>query len=378
MPPMIGMAAASAIGGIANAVGGSSGGSGGGGASGGGGSGGGVGPLAGGIATSLNPSTSYGLGQNNPASNSGLSAMYLPTGGASIDQLIQQLLGSQGGLASGAGSNTAPNLSALWTGGTNSAMNSLSALGGQNVGNATTMSGAVAPALQQVINSAGFNPGALSALYNQLMTNTTNQANVQNSQSGVGGTPYGAGVANEDVQNFQMQWPLFLQSLQTGGEQNLQGLGSFATTGANLGQLGATQQSASQTLPYTTYDQLAGLSQGLNASGITGGQGYLTGATNASTGANAASLAQAQLVGNQNANAAAAINNGLSGFFGPNGVGSSLGSLYNSIFGGGGGASGTSTGGVADYTTAGPGADVTYSDPSMGAFNVGYTGDGSP
>ena len=294
--------------------------------------------LGGGIASSLNPPQAQtSPGAYSPPSNIGEGYNYIPTGQGSIDQLIQSILSGSGGLSSGAGGGAVPGLSNFMdpSFGVGQAATGLAGTGAQTVSNANALGGSVQPALAQVMNSAGFNPGALSALYSKLLNDTQNQANVQNAQSGLGATPYGAGVANQDVQNFQMNWPLFLQSLQTGGVQNLQGLGNVAGGAAALGGVGAGQEALASTLPISSYLGLAQQQQGVNQSTLGPAQAYMNSAQGPNALSNTVALAQDQLVGNQNANAAAGISSGFQGLLGNlGGFGNGLSGLYNSIFGG--------------------------------------------
>ena len=50
----------------------------------------------------------------------------------------------------------------------------------------------------------GFDPQ--SALYNQLQGQNSQQYNAQNAASGIAGTPYGASVADQANNNFNLQW----------------------------------------------------------------------------------------------------------------------------------------------------------------------------
>ena len=188
----------------------------------------------------------------------------------------------------------------------------------------------------QVMNTA-FDPQ--QALYNQLYAKTMAQQNANNAMAGVGMTPYGAGLADQNTQNFNIAWQA--QQLQnqiaglnsaTGATQAGQGL-SAAAPGQYL--------NASQT-PYNVYGQIgAGQIGALNTLGQFGQaastipqqqiqdyQAYLGGG------------AQQQSVNNQSAALQAQLNNMYQNQFGA-GL-SGLGNAYSAfggqpIFGGGGG-----------------------------------------
>lgn len=78
------------------------------------------------------------------------------------------------------------------------------ALGQYNVGQGISgLANPLSGYAGQVMNTA-FDPQ--QALYTQTLQNTEQQQNAQNAASGVGGTPYGAGLSNQALQNFNIGW----------------------------------------------------------------------------------------------------------------------------------------------------------------------------
>lgn len=342
MPPALAMAASSAISGIVGSQTG-------GGTTGAGGAqqqgfgqGGGMGGsslLAGGLASALNPSQAQtSPGAYSPPSNIGEGYNYIPTGQANIDQLIQGILGNSGNLATGAGSSLVPSMHDIASAGSPQSQASADLLssGGQAVGAGNSI-------LQQVMQSIGpflqqaFDPQ--SALYNRTLNQVQNQANVQNAQSGVGASPYGAGVANQAVSNFNIDWQNSQLGRMLQGITGLSSLGGTATQGAGLANQGIGEENMSGDILNLDYDQLAQAALGLSSQAAQPLQGYLQGAQPANALSNTVGLAQAQLVGNQNANAAAGVQQGLNQIL--PWVGQGLSGLYNSIFPSSNGASDT-------------------------------------
>lgn len=118
----------------------------------------------------------------------------------------------------------------------------------------------VEPYASQILQT-GFDPQ--NALYNRTQQQLTDQTNAQNAMSGLSGSPYGAGVANQANSNFNIDWQN--QQLQRQATA-LQGYsGAVNTAGqAFSGSQGLESQALNtlQTtgqLPYQTY-----LGQGQN------------------------------------------------------------------------------------------------------------------
>ena len=206
------------------------------------------------------------------------------------------------------------------------------------------------PYLQQTLQTA-FDPQ--NALYNQLLSQTQNQQNVQNAQSGVANTPYGASLADLNLQNFNIGWQNNLLNRMQTGAQTAGQLGSNITglTGAGLNYAGMAPQTTASLagLPYQAYtgtlqnsfnalDQLTGAFtgaqgsalSGINASNVpvndylallagqTGANNQAVNAFNAQLGAQQQQFAQNQAYGSQ-------IGAGLYG------IGKGLGSIGSSF-----------------------------------------------
>lgn len=131
----------------------------------------------------------------------------------------------------------------------------------------------LAPYAAQIMNM-GLDPQ--NALYNQQLQQTTDQANALNSMYGLGSSPVGAGVAGQDLNNFNLAWQNNqLQRAATGAsaaegvygtQQNLGNAGNTLNTSSAQNQL------AAGTIPYSQYgtnlaSQLQALS-GLNSSAL--------------------------------------------------------------------------------------------------------------
>jgi hypothetical protein len=101
-----------------------------------------------------------------------------------------------------------------------------------------------------VLNTA-FDPQ--SALYNQTLQNVTAQQNAQNAAAGVGTTPYGAGLQDQNLQNFNIAW----QQQQLANQVSGLNASTGATQAAQGLQAAAPGQylTASQT-PYNVYGQI--------------------------------------------------------------------------------------------------------------------------
>ena len=105
-------------------------------------------------------------------------------------------------------------------------------------GSALTTTGMnVLPYVNQTLQT-GFDPQ--NALYAKQFQQQQDQSNVVNAQNGVAMTPYGAGLVNQNNQNFDINWQnaqLGRQQTAAGTAQSLIGAGSTgATTGTSVGQ----------------------------------------------------------------------------------------------------------------------------------------------
>lgn len=232
-----------------------------------------AGPVLGAVAGA---GVSSALGPSSQAQGGG-DSLYTPTGLGTADQSWQQLLqqelaaqqGIQGTAAqSGYGGNyqnnanlaaglysNLPGLLQQQAQGAYGTQQSL--LGaGQNLLNAG----------QQVYNTA-FDPQ--NALFNQLSNQQQQQSGATNSMYGLGSSAAGAGVANQNQQNFDINWQNQQLQRQSTGLQALQGAtsgyGTAAGQAAAYGQYGNQLQEAAPgyylqagATPYNVGMQLAG------------------------------------------------------------------------------------------------------------------------
>ena len=133
-------------------------------------------------------------------------------------------------------------------------------------GSQLTQTGAsLLPGVGQIMSTA-FDPQ--QALFAQMYQQQQDQSNVTNAQNGVAGTPYGAGLVNQNNQNFDINW----QNQQLGRQvQGAQGAGALisaagqgATTGTQVGQSPIAFSNAQQQQQISDFLQY--LSQGTSAS----------------------------------------------------------------------------------------------------------------
>lgn len=216
------------------------------------------------------------------------------------------------------------------------------AVGGADLANANLLSttgNALIPYATQAL-AQGFDPQ--SALYNQNLATLKNQVNAQNSASGIGTSPVGAQIANNDIGNFLINWnaqKLANEGTAANTASTINQTGaSDLNTASNLGTQGVTAVNQAGQIPYSTsINNLINIMNALQTSnaanqGVAADtQSYLNGATSASTAANNAANTNFQ-------NTLAASQDAGSLF-------SSLPSLSSltSIFGGGSGAGDAAT-----------------------------------
>ena len=127
------------------------------------------------------------------------------------------------------------------------------------LGNASQLQGAASSALpygQQILQT-GFDPQG--ALYNRTAGQVSDQSNAINAMSGVAGTPYGAGVSDMNMRNFNLDW----QDRQLGRQ-------STAASGFGALERGVTDLSNSAYQQNIGYGQALGAGIGSAASGIGG------------------------------------------------------------------------------------------------------------
>lgn len=232
------------------------------------------------VSSAMSPSSSASGGGSN---------LYTPTGLSSADQTWQGLLSNMVGQYNANNLNQY-GLGSLWGGiqageqygpglqnaanASSNALNNLAALQGQYSGtlnqqasNAYNTQQNLLNAGQQVYNTA-LDPQ--NALYNQLANQQMQQSGATNSMYGLGSSGVGAGIANQNQQNFDINW----QNQQLARQAT--GLGAYtnaAGQGLSYGQLGNADlqgvtnmlQSAAQNgltagqLPYNTAQGIAAL-----------------------------------------------------------------------------------------------------------------------
>jgi hypothetical protein len=239
--------------------------------------------------------------------------------------------------------------------------------------------GTLAPQLQQGATSlaglgqlgAGFAPQALSAgfdpqnaLYNRTQQQVSDQSNATNAMYGLSASPYGAGVANKSLSDFNIDW----QNQQLGRQATAANTAGQLTNLANAGYGGAGQLGtqafqtgvSGATQPYSTYagnlmNNISALGQGGTAGAaaqspaqtfINDFATYLGIGQNAAANQNQANQAryQNQLAGQQAAwgglgglGSTLGSAFGLGGAFGEGGAfGGSLGGLFGGAEGAGG------------------------------------------
>lgn len=249
-----------------------------------------------------------GIGQlnTNPAAQYGQAAGVGQNLTGAGGQLASQA-GNAYSALSNAGGAYSNQFGALGTAATNTgdAYGSLfNTLGGQagGTGQAAYNQGASTNSqLQPYVGQAlqtGFDPQ--NALYAQQYQQNQDQVNAQNAMSGVATTPYGAALANQSGQNFNINWQnQELQRQQTAastasqlagaGNTALQGGTSSLQAGQNLaGSLygqGANAQQTGQNLAGSLYGQGASALGNLSGQGASSASSLLgAGGTAASTG----------------------------------------------------------------------------------------------
>ena len=108
----------------------------------------------------------------------------------------------------------------------------------------------------QALLSMGFDPQ--NALYARTQQQVTDQTNAQNARSGLAGTPYGQGVANQTNANFNIDWQN--QQLQRAATGAGAASGLMGQAGNTIGQGAALQTAGNQ-------EQLQGYGQSYNTFG---------------------------------------------------------------------------------------------------------------
>ena len=129
------------------------------------------------------------------------------------------------------------------------------ALTGYNTGAGLTGAGmSMIPYASSIMNTA-MDPQ--QALYNRTLNQVQQQVGAQNAASGVGTTPYGAGVMDQALSNFNIDWQNNLLNRQATGASAAGGLLSsgagVAGQGVNMMNQAPTTLSQTSSIPYATY-----------------------------------------------------------------------------------------------------------------------------
>jgi hypothetical protein len=130
----------------------------------------------------------------------------------------------------------------------------------QTGGQLTNIGSNQLPAWASSVFNTSMDP--MNALYNRTLGQVTQQQGAQNAQAGVGTTPYGAGLQDQNLTNFNIDWQNNMLNRQIAGL----GAGTSALgAGANIAGVGqGMQQQApisylqSAALPYSTFGQIGG------------------------------------------------------------------------------------------------------------------------
>lgn len=236
-----------------------------------------------------------GITLPNPPSYTAFNVPQL-SGGGQLDQQLVNLLSGQtvlpssgivGGLESLIPSITNNPYSGLLQSSALAAGAASGQQGAQDVTNANILSGlasSLAPNLQTILTQA-FDPQ--TALYNQMLSQLTNQANVGLANSGILNTPAGQDVLGQDLSNFNINWQnQLLNRMGTGLQSYLSGLGGVGSafnSAAGLGNTGVEALLNQGQIPYTAANTVTdnSLSQLLNLlSAQTGQLGAVSGPLN--------------------------------------------------------------------------------------------------
>lgn len=214
-------------------------------------------------------------GGSSPSVSGGGPSYYTPTGLGTADQTWQSLLSNISGIYGG--NNLGQyGLQSLYGG-----LNANNAYGGAyqtaanqagigytNAGNALTSLGNLDLMTQGNLLNAGQNVFQMgldpqNALYERTLNNVQQQVNANNSMYGLGSSAAGAGVANQALSNFNIDW----QNNQLArAAQGLQAYTGAANTAGSYGQAAgnALTQAPQYTLaggstPYNTAQTIAGM-----------------------------------------------------------------------------------------------------------------------
>lgn len=214
-------------------------------------------------------------GAMSPGTSGGGASYYTPTGLGTADQTWQALLA---GLNTGFGNRNLDQyaLQSLQNGYTNNsiygpayqnAANSAS-VGYTHAGDALTDIGNLDMATQRSLLGAGQNVYQMgldpqNALYDRTLNQLTQQTGATNSMYGLGSSAAGAGVQNQALSNFNIDWQ---NNQLSRALQGLQGYAGAANTAGSYGQAGANAltQAPQYTLaggstPYNVAQTISGM-----------------------------------------------------------------------------------------------------------------------
>ncbi|MGR3910023.1 hypothetical protein Q3A80_23560 [Burkholderia sp. SR8] len=212
-------------------------------------------------------------GGSSPSVSGGGPSYYTPTGLSTADNSWQWLLAN--GLNAYQNNNQTPLAQQSLTQGLNANnqygagyQNAANAAGSQYAGLASLLQGNANQnfATQNSLLNAGQNLYNLgmdpqNALYNRTRQQVTDQSNAVNSMYGLGTSAAGAGLTNQALSNFNIDWQ---NNQLSRAMQGLQGYAGAANTAGRYGELGTSQASAvpgntllSGSTPYSTGQTIA-------------------------------------------------------------------------------------------------------------------------
>ena len=307
-------------------------------------------PYYAGLQLGVNNAAAYGAGGFGPPGGSQFApgtAIYGGAGQAGTNASDTTAFGAGLPISVGGGLSAVPGAGGIGSAGLGglagqqaNAANQLFAAGGQGL-----------PYGSQILQT-GFDPQ--NALYNRMAQQTTDQANAINSMYGLSSSPAGAGLADQALSNFNIDWQNNLLNRQLQASQGygnlISGAGRALAGGSDLGGSALQTAVTSAQLPYQTY--VGFQTDAMNAannlvSGITNSYGLDQNTLNALAaylrlGQSATGIGQAgqQQAFNQNQTTGAQLgsalnslsnNQGLANLFGGGGT-SGGSSLYSNTF----------------------------------------------
>lgn len=226
-----------------------------------------------GIGTGLNSLTGGSLFGGGGSGSGSSSAQYIPTGLGSADTTWQQMLQQMTGGANQVGNAVTPNNLAAYNalmGIPTSGLTQAGQNAGQYYGSLASNQDAMHNNLVNQGNQAGAAGMQLwntaldpnNALHDRLQQQVRDQSRVATSARGIGMSPQAAGIENQDLSNFNMNWQDRLLGRQL---QGLQGMnqafdqaGRDYTGGSNLATSAAGNILQSQMTPYQMATMAAG------------------------------------------------------------------------------------------------------------------------